>query len=140
MRIENYFIGITVFGLFIFIGFSLFLEQSNNYGLDVDSGIFDGTLLNITGDMHDTVIDTNSKTQGRTTTDEDTDSVVYKDSYPAALTIGQGAEVFGRSIEIIERDTGLIPPKVTLTFKIILLILVAAFLLYIIRGFKPMND
>lgn len=139
MRLENLAIGVVIFGVFTTLGFLLVFNQSNNYDLNTDTDIFS----NFTGIQDETPADADElreDIQIRRSSEDDSEVVAYKQSYPGTLNIFGWFTLTGRTLNSITQETGLIPPFIKTAFITIIVILAAVFGLYMFRGFKPHNN
>ena len=107
MRLENLAIAVIIFGLVMMTGFTIILNQASNYELTTDTDLFS----NFTEVQSDAVSESENlrnDIQIRRTSDDDSDVISYKQSYPGSLDI-YGWGTLGNRILNLASKQGLSP-------------------------------
>ena len=145
MKLEQLFIGLLKFSLFMVGGALIFNDLHTTYELTSDVSVFNGT----TGESSDSVFDvikdinkTTSELQGKIITDDEGFSAIaavdalFGGAYTAVKLIGSSFSLVNAIIGQVSSTIGL-PPFIGATIFIIMVLAVVFTIIYLMFRFKP---
>lgn len=143
MRIEHLLISVAVFIAVLTLGVSMYIEQTDNYGVSNDQDLFAGiNLTSLDEDYKDHQSDLSGSTLGGGSEikEEDTESSIYKDAIGQVKKVGTSVSNTEKIITVASKEIGIIPSFITDLWVRVVIILSLSFLIYMIARFKPQRD
>ena len=137
MRIEHVLIGVAIFLLVFTLGNNLYVNQIDSYDTEDNTDKWDGVTRNLSVD--DRIVSLRENTEQQEISTDDTESSMFKSNVPAIRDITNAIPLVTKTLNNINKETGLIPEFIGNALVWIISILGLVFVIYMIARFKPQD-